>query len=67
MPRGLVAFMLECEGCNHAYTALTKEDLWHRRYGHLGAQSLRQLSVEGYGMVQRSRVIVCMILVKVEK
>ena len=40
-------YMLECEGCNHAYTALTKEDLWHRRYGHLGAQSLRQLSVEG--------------------
>ena len=42
-------YMLECESYNHAYTALTKEDLWHRRYGHLGAQSLRQQSVEGYG------------------
>ena len=42
-------YMLECEGCNHAYTALTTEDLWHRQYGHLGAQSLRQLSVEEYG------------------
>ena len=43
MPRGVVAslYMLECEGCNHAYTALTKEDLWHHQCGHLGAQSLR--------------------------
>ena len=32
-------YVLECEGCDHAYTALIKEDLWHRRYGRLGAQS----------------------------
>ena len=40
-------YMLECECCDHAYAALTKEDVWHHWYGHLGAQDLRQLAVEG--------------------
>ena len=25
---------------------LTKEDIWHRRYGHLGVQNLRKLAKE---------------------
>ena len=40
-------YMLECGGCDHAYTALTKKDLCHHWYRDLGAPSLRQLSVEG--------------------
>ena len=40
-------YMLEFERCNYAHAALTKEDAWHRRYGHLRARGLRQLSVEG--------------------
>ena len=40
-------YILECESCDHATVALAKEDVWHRRYGHLGAQGLRQLAVEG--------------------
>ena len=38
-------YMLDCESGNHANTVLTKEDMWHRRYGHLGAGGLRQLAV----------------------
>ena len=33
--------MLECERGNYAHAALTKEDVWHRRYEHLAAQGLR--------------------------
>ena len=40
-------YILECESCDHATVALAKEDVWHRQYGHLGAQGLRKLAVEG--------------------
>ena len=40
-------YFLECESRDQANTALTKEDVWHRRYGHLGVQGLKQLAVDG--------------------
>ena len=41
-------YFLECEHTEQANAAaVPKEDVWHRRYGHLGAQGLRQLAVEG--------------------
>ena len=40
-------YILDCKQSNQVNAAVAKEDVWHRRYGHLGAQSLRQLAVEG--------------------
>ena len=40
-------YFLECEQRNQVNAVVAKEDVWHWRYGHLGAQSLRQLAVEG--------------------
>ena len=40
-------YFLECDCEDRANAAVTKEGVWHRRYGHLGTQGLRQLAVEG--------------------
>ena len=39
-------YLLDCQSLEQAYVAGLNEDLWHRRYGHLGNDSLRQLAVE---------------------
>ena len=40
-------YFLDCERSERANVAKVSVDVWHRRYGHLNAQSLKQLSVEG--------------------
>ena len=40
-------YYLEFEFHDQANTVFTAEDVWHRRYGHLGAQGLKQLAVQG--------------------
>ena len=39
-------YLLDCQPLELAYVARLNEDLWHRQYGHLGNDSLRQLAVE---------------------
>ena len=39
-------YLLDCQPLEQAYVAGLNEDLWHRWYGHLGNDSLRQLAVE---------------------
>ena len=40
-------YFLECESRDQANTTLTSEEVWHRRYGHLEVQGLKQLAVDG--------------------
>ena len=39
-------YFLQLEHTEQANAAATSESVWHRRYGHLGTQSLRQLATE---------------------
>ena len=39
-------YFLQFEHTEQANAAATSESVWHRRYGHLGTQSLRQLATE---------------------
>lgn len=39
-------YFLDCQPLEQANVAGSNEDLWHRRYGHLGYDGLRQLAVE---------------------
>ena len=39
-------YFLDCQPCEQANVVGSKEDLWHKRYGHLGYDSLRRLAVE---------------------
>ena len=41
-------YLLDCQPLEQAYVAGLNEDLWYRRYGHLGNDSLRQLAVEQF-------------------
>ena len=34
-------YFLNCQMNEHARIVTRKEDVWHRRYGHLGVQSLK--------------------------
>ena len=38
---------LNCRSREQASVAVTKEDVWHGRYGHLCGQNLRKLAVDG--------------------
>ena len=40
-------YFLNCQSCEQASVAVTKEDFWHSRYLHLCTQSLRKLAVDG--------------------
>ena len=40
-------YFLDCQPCEQANVVGSKEDLWHKRYGHLGYDSLRQLAAAG--------------------
>lgn len=46
-------FLLDCRTSEQMNVAKVLMDVWHRRYGHLNSQSLRQLSseelVDGFG------------------
>ena len=39
-------YLLNCRSREQASVAVTKEDIWHRRYGHLCGQNLRKLAVD---------------------
>ena len=39
-------YFLDCQACEQANVAGSREDLWHRRYGHLGSDGLRRLAAE---------------------
>ena len=39
-------YCLDCQPLEQANVVGLNEDLWHRRYGHLGSDGLRQLAVE---------------------
>ena len=40
-------YFLDCQSSEQMHVAKVSVDVWHRRYGHLNAHSLKQLSVEG--------------------
>ena len=39
-------YFLDCQSCEQANVVGSNEDLWHKRYGHLGYDDLRHLAVE---------------------
>ena len=39
-------YFLDCQSCEQANVVGLNEDLWHKWYGHLGYDGLRQLAVE---------------------
>ncbi len=39
-------YFLNCKSNEQANAVETKEDVWHKRYGHLGVQSLNRLAVD---------------------
>ncbi len=40
-------YLLDCKTNEQINVAKVSMDVWHRRYGHLNGQSLKQLSVDG--------------------
>ena len=62
-------YYLDCESSDYAHVAekshgiVEKEDLWHRRYGHLGLQNLKKLAknglVEGFNYNPLSEITFC--------
>ena len=52
-------YFLECESWDQANTVLTNEDVWHRRYGHLGVQLAVDSLVNGFDYDSSKRVEFC--------
>jgi len=54
---------LDCQAYEQANVAGSSEDLWHRRYGHLGSDSLRQLAteqlVDGFDFDSQKQISFC--------
>ena len=40
-------YLMNCRSCEQVNAVCSKEDVWHRRYGHLSFGSLKQLAVDG--------------------
>ena len=51
-------YFLDCSECQHANVAgsLSQEELWHKRYGHLGIQNLKKLVSENMVVGMNSKL-----------
>ena len=56
-------YFLDCQACEQANVAGSREDLWHRRYGHLGSDGLRRLAeerlVDGFDFDSQKQISFC--------
>lgn len=56
-------YFLDCQAHEQASVAGSSEDLWHRRYGHLGGDGLKRLAeerlVDGFDFDSRKQVSFC--------